>query len=43
MSIRGYLVDTYIAIAMLAKEQVVMEFVENARNNNMPLFFSVIT
>lgn len=43
MSIRGYLVDTNIAIAMLAKEQTVMEFVEQARNDKMPLFFSVIT
>lgn len=43
MSIRGYLVDTNIAIAMLAKEQVVMEFVEHARNDKMTLFFSVIT
>lgn len=43
MSIRGYLIDTNIAIVMLAKEQTVMEFVEQARNDKMPLFFSVIT
>lgn len=43
MSIRGYLVDTNIAIAMLAKEQVVIEFAQHARNDKMPLFFSVIT
>lgn len=43
MGIRGYLVDTNIAIAMLANEQVVMDFAQQARNDKMPLFFSVIT
>jgi tRNA(fMet)-specific endonuclease VapC len=39
----GYLVDTNIAIAILAKEQVVMDFVEQSKNDKMPIFFSVIT
>ncbi|MGG1517141.1 PIN domain-containing protein [Paenibacillus oryzisoli] len=43
MSIRGYLVDTNIAIAILAKEQIVMDFVEQAKNDKMSIFFSVIT
>ena len=43
MSIRGYLLDTNIAIALLAKEQVVMEFLEHAKNDKLPIFFSVIT
>lgn len=40
---RGYLIDTNVAIAMLAKEQVIMEFVYQARNDKLALFFSVIT
>jgi predicted nucleic acid-binding protein len=43
MGIRGYLIDTNIAIALLANEQLVMEFVEQARNDKLPLFFSAIT
>ena len=43
MNSRGYLIDTNIAIAMLAKEQVIMEFVHQAKNDKMALFFSVIT
>lgn len=43
MNSRGYLSDTNIAIAMLAKEQVIMEFVHQAKNDKMALFFSVIT
>lgn len=42
-TIRGYLLDTNIAIAILANEQIVMEFVQQAANDQMPLFFSVIT
>ncbi|MHB1682024.1 MAG: type II toxin-antitoxin system VapC family toxin [Bacilli bacterium] len=37
------MIDTNIAIAILAKEQAVMEFVEQAKNDKIPLFFSVIT
>lgn len=43
MSIHGYLIDTNIAIALLAKEQGVMEFIEQARIDKQPIFFSVIT
>lgn len=43
MSIQGYLLDTNIAIAILAKEQAVMDFIEQAKVDRMPLFFSVIT
>lgn len=42
-AIRGYLLDTNIAIAILANEPIVMEFVQQAANDKMPLFFSVIT
>ena len=43
MNIQGYLMDTNIAIAMLAKEEAVLEFVRQAKEDKMPLFFSVIT
>jgi len=42
-AIRGYLLDTNIAIAILANEPIVMEFVKKAANDKMPRFFSVIT
>jgi hypothetical protein len=42
-AVRGYLLDTNIAIAILANEPIVMEFVKQAANDKMPLFFSVIT
>ncbi len=42
-SIHGYLLDTNIAIAILANEPIVMEFVKQAANDKMPLYFSVIT
>ena len=42
-SIHGYLLDTNIAIAILANEPIVMEFVKKAANDKMPLYFSVIT
>lgn len=42
-SVRGYLLDTNIAIAILANESIVMDFVRQAANDMMPLFFSVIT
>lgn len=42
-AIRGYLLDTNIAIAILANEPIVMEFVKQAAKDKMPLFFSVIT
>ncbi|MHB9004740.1 MAG: hypothetical protein ACYC6C_11875 [Coriobacteriia bacterium] len=42
MNIRGYLIDTNIAIAMLAKEEAALEFVRQSKEDKMPLFFSVI-
>lgn len=42
-TIRGYLLDTNIAIAILANEPVVMDFVQHSSNDSMPLFFSVVT
>lgn len=43
MMIQGYLIDTNMAIALLAKEQEVMNFIVQAQNDRMPIFFSVIT
>ena len=43
MNIQGYLMDTNIAIAMLAKEEAVLEFVRQAKEDKMPLFYSVIS
>ena len=41
--IRGYLLDTNIAIGILANDSIIMEFVRQAANDKMPLFFSVIS
>lgn len=39
----GYLLDTNIAIALLAGEQAVLDFVSQAKDNKKAIFFSVIT
>ncbi|SDJ90995.1 PIN domain-containing protein [Paenibacillus naphthalenovorans] len=39
----GYLFDTNIAIALLAGEHAALEFVRQAKDDRMPIYFSVIT
>lgn len=39
----GYLIDTNIAIALLAGEAAPLEFVRQAKDDRMPVFLSVIT
>lgn len=39
----GYLFDTNIAIALLAVEPAVLEFVKKAKDDRMFIYFSVIT
>ncbi|AIQ11928.1 PIN domain-containing protein [Paenibacillus durus] len=39
----GYLLDTNIAIALLAAEPAALEFVRQARDDRMSIYFSVIT
>ncbi|MFC4076155.1 PIN domain-containing protein [Salinithrix halophila] len=43
MTTQGYLVDTNIAIAILANEEAAINFVKQAHQAKRPLFFSVIT
>lgn len=43
MKIRGYLLDTNIAIAILGNEEAAIYFVQQAHQDKIPLFFSVIT
>lgn len=43
MDIDGYLIDTNIAIALLAGEQAALEFARQAKDERMPMYFSVIT
>ncbi|UUZ81352.1 PIN domain-containing protein [Paenibacillus sp. P26] len=40
---KGYLLDTNIAIAILASEDRVIDFARKASNNKMALYFSTIT
>lgn len=40
---KGYLLDTNIAIAILINEPNVIEFVQHASGDKMPIYFSVIT
>ncbi len=40
---KGYLLDTNIAIAILAKEDTALEFVYKVSEHKIPLYFSVIT
>ncbi|WP_270619930.1 hypothetical protein [Paenibacillus macerans] len=37
----GYLIDTNIAIALLAGEQAALEFVRQAKNDRMSIYFSL--
>ncbi len=39
----GYLLDTNIAIALLAGEHAALEFVRQAKDDRMSIYFSVIT
>lgn len=39
----GYLVDTNVAIALLAHEHASLDFAKQAAQEKLPLFFSVIT
>lgn len=39
----GYLFDTNIAIALLAGEHAALEFVRQAKDDRLPIYFSVIT
>lgn len=39
----GYLLDTNIAIALLAGESASLEFVKQAKDDRMAIYFSVIT
>ncbi|MGF7046029.1 putative nucleic acid-binding protein [Paenibacillus sp. DS2015] len=41
--IDGYLMDTNIAITLLAGEQTSLEFAQQARDDRMSMYFSVIT
>jgi tRNA(fMet)-specific endonuclease VapC len=43
MKIRGYLIDTNVAIAILADENTTMKWVQQANVDKIPLFFSVVT
>jgi tRNA(fMet)-specific endonuclease VapC len=43
MNINGYLLDTNIAIALLADEQKIIHFIQQAEKDNQPIFYSVIT
>ncbi|MGO4276271.1 hypothetical protein AB4Z22_41705 [Paenibacillus sp. TAF58] len=40
---RGYLLDTNIAIAILVHENTVIDFIQQASRDKMPMYFSVIT
>lgn len=40
---KGYLLDTNIAIAILINERNVIEFVQRASHDKMPIYFSAIT
>ncbi|MDG0810356.1 PIN domain-containing protein [Cohnella rhizosphaerae] len=40
---RGYLLDTNIAIAILINESNVIDFVQQASRDKMPIYFSAIT
>ncbi|MFI2859329.1 PIN domain-containing protein [Paenibacillus sp. JSM ZJ436] len=40
---KGYLLDTNIAIAILTNESHVIDFVQQASRDKMPLYFSAIT
>ncbi|MGG1555131.1 type II toxin-antitoxin system VapC family toxin [Paenibacillus ferrarius] len=40
---QGYLLDTNIAIAILVNEEVVIDFVQQASRDRMPIYFSAIT
>jgi tRNA(fMet)-specific endonuclease VapC len=40
---KGYLLDTNIAIAILINESNVIEFVQQASRDKMPIYFSTIT
>ncbi|WP_217593512.1 type II toxin-antitoxin system VapC family toxin [Cohnella sp. GbtcB17] len=40
---RGYLLDTNIAIAILMNESNVIDFVQQASRDKMPIYFSAIT
>jgi tRNA(fMet)-specific endonuclease VapC len=39
----GYLLDTNIAIAILVNEEPVIEFIQQAFRDKMPIYFSTIT
>ncbi|QHT59360.1 type II toxin-antitoxin system VapC family toxin [Paenibacillus lycopersici] len=40
---RGYLLDTNIAIAILTNESNVIDFIQQASRDKMPIYFSAIT
>jgi tRNA(fMet)-specific endonuclease VapC len=40
---RGYLLDTNIAIAILVNEEPVIDFIQQASRDKMPIYFSAIT
>lgn len=40
---RGYLLDTNIAIAILVNENTVIDFIQQASRDKMPIYFSTIT
>lgn len=39
----GYLLDTNIAIAILVNEEFVIDFIQQASRDKMPIYFSAIT
>jgi tRNA(fMet)-specific endonuclease VapC len=39
----GYLLDTNIAIAILVNEEPVINFIQQASRDKMPIYFSTIT
>lgn len=43
MEIEGYLIDTNIAIALLAGEEAALVFAKQAKDDRMSMYFSVIT
>jgi tRNA(fMet)-specific endonuclease VapC len=40
---QGYLFDTNIAIAILINEVAVMDFIQQASRDKMPIYFSSVT